>query len=285
MKNLFPSIIAFYWVLTSGLTAQIPNSNFENWTGNNPDPAGWYTWHNPTSPYVFITRSSLPCWGNYSLKSTVIPSQQPNVYISSPVHTGTSTNPYIPISVKPHELHGCFIFDRPANASVTFNATVNLKSNGVVIGSGTFSNALNVSSFQNFVVNISYTMPGIPDSVSIRFDFGLANPLTISENGAYYILDSLSFQNIDGIMEGHILTGFKSLPNPFSGITQLEFDEYLTGGTLRMFDARGMLVRELNNLYGRTLSIERGDLSPGVYFVIISGENQIPAGGKLLVQD
>ncbi len=191
------------------------NLNFENWTGANPDPAGWYCWNSPNSPYIFITKSTDVCNGNFSLKSEVVLSQQSGTYVCSPLQTGTaSTNSYIPISVKPNELRGCYKFNRPGSSSAVFSVSVKFKKNGNVIGSGTFTNTTNYSTYQTFIANITYSSSLTPDSVCIKLDLGLTNPLTISEFGAYFIVDSLSFQNINNISEYNHRDNLVVYPNP-----------------------------------------------------------------------
>lgn len=270
-----------FFIITAVSSVFGQNLNFENWTGANPDPAGWYCWNSPNSPYIFITKSTDVCNGNFSLKSEVVLSQQSGTYVCSPLQTGTvSTNSYIPISVKPNELRGCYKFNRPGSSAAIFSVSVKFKKNGNVIGSGTFTNSTNYSSYQTFIANITYTPALTPDSVSIKLDLGLTNPLTVSEMGAYFIVDSLSFQNINSVSELGNDLNLSIYPNPgrdkifVDGIGIGSNAHYMISDLAGKMMMRGELKEEK--------VIYLPEMEDGMYILRIN-QNSRPAISKMLL--
>lgn len=73
-------------------------------------------------------------------------------------------------------------------------------------------------------------------------------------------------------------------PNPFGSQTTVYLKTELQDGELTIWDATGKIVREVRNITGWQIRIDRNDLRSGVYFYTIRKGNNRVAAGKLLVE-
>ncbi len=77
--------------------------------------------------------------------------------------------------------------------------------------------------------------------------------------------------------------GMAIAPNPFSTQVTLTSSTELFQATFRLYTMQGQLVREIKNIYGNSLTIDRGNLSSGMYFGQLSQDGQILKASKLTV--
>lgn len=74
-------------------------------------------------------------------------------------------------------------------------------------------------------------------------------------------------------------------PNPFSNQTVLKLDDYLQNATLELFNSLGQKVKNINSLYGNSITLHRDNLPTGLYFYrLIQGEKMLKLD-KLLISD
>ena len=84
------------------------------------------------------------------------------------------------------------------------------------------------------------------------------------------------------------VTGNQSLkiyPNPFSSETRIELDPNVQYNTLTLYNALGQPVRQVAHVTGNYLTLQRGNLATGVYYIRLTGANHSCATGKLVVAD
>src|SRR6185369_14025941 len=201
-----------YSILMCALFAypQIPNPSFEVWTDS--FPSGWANFQGLT---YCISPNSNAHSGSTSAKSEALYS---GTCIQSYLITGTPSNQFVPISSKPLELHGWYIFHPLQNEN--FDANIYFKKNGLIIGTGFFVDYASSAVYNEFVINVTYSLPLQPDSFSIWFSIS-ANPLPC---GSYYIVDDLSFQNFVGINEYPQTFILDAFPNPFSESVSIKYN-------------------------------------------------------------
>jgi hypothetical protein len=72
-------------------------------------------------------------------------------------------------------------------------------------------------------------------------------------------------------------------PNPFSSQTTISFAETQTNTTVNIMDVLGNIVKTLS-FSGKQLTIERGELNTGVYFVQITDSNKSTINKKIIIQ-
>ena len=75
------------------------------------------------------------------------------------------------------------------------------------------------------------------------------------------------------------------LPNPFSSLATLNSDKPLVDGTLKLFNALGQQVRQVNNINGQTLTIQRDKLTSGLYYLQLTKDHQTIATNKIVITD
>jgi hypothetical protein len=277
MKKIYVSVL----ILLNSICAfaQIPNPSFEQWTFSQPD--GWRAYFNPpNSPYTFETQDPNAHDGSIAVKSEVILTgpvcNRSGLYTAS-----TNYNFFVPISVKPLELHGWYILNSDSNDH--FNAVVEFKNNGTVIGTGTFVDSLSNPAYQEFIVNITYTSILIPDSFSIIITFDYLSP-NHSHCGSYFIVDDLSFQNFVGINELAPNYSLKVSPNPFSDKTLLKYNvRDLNKIKTKVIDVFGREVSPRITIKQSEIEIERSNLTDGIYFIELWEDNKLIAKTRLVV--
>ena len=71
-------------------------------------------------------------------------------------------------------------------------------------------------------------------------------------------------------------------PNPFSSVAYLSINRNLENADLSIYDLQGQKVREINNISGQGVTINRDGLSNGLYFIRLKENNQIFTG-KLMI--
>lgn len=73
-------------------------------------------------------------------------------------------------------------------------------------------------------------------------------------------------------------------PNPFTSETVIILDSPLQNATLTLTDISGRRVREVRNLSGTAIAIDRQNLNCGFYYYQLLDSGQIVASGKLIAQ-
>ena len=74
-------------------------------------------------------------------------------------------------------------------------------------------------------------------------------------------------------------------PNPFSSQTTLQTDKTFKDATLTVYSLYGQSVKQINNLSGQTIILNRDNLPSGLYFVRLTEENKIITVDKLVIKD
>ncbi len=74
-------------------------------------------------------------------------------------------------------------------------------------------------------------------------------------------------------------------PNPFSNFTTLEFENPLQDeSTLSIISPSGRLLKQIRNINGSEVVIEREQLNSGIYFLQIWTDKGLMSNGKIVVQ-
>ena len=74
-------------------------------------------------------------------------------------------------------------------------------------------------------------------------------------------------------------------PNPFSDKTILQLDYPLQNATLTLYNSFGQVVKQMENLSGQTIALQRDDLPSGLYFLRLTEGNKVFATEKLVITD
>jgi hypothetical protein len=73
-------------------------------------------------------------------------------------------------------------------------------------------------------------------------------------------------------------------PNPFSVFTTIHFNVPLNSARLHVYDHQGQLQRNTGDLSGHSIKIEKGTLSPGLYYYKVTAEGRTITAGKLIIE-
>jgi hypothetical protein len=97
------------------------------------------------------------------------------------------------------------------------------------------------------------------------------------------LLFSTLTTGIENILESSNQTTI--YPNPFSATTILHTDNILKNATLTVYNSYGQKIKQLNQLFGETIILQRDNLPSGVYFIQLSQDNKLISTEKMVITD
>lgn len=82
-------------------------------------------------------------------------------------------------------------------------------------------------------------------------------------------------------------TSFEIYPNPFCSITTLEISENseFSNYELRIYDVMGREVKNVTDIHKGKNTIDKGNLTSGIYFYTLSNSKGISGSGKFIIKD
>lgn len=124
-----------------------------------------------------------------------------------------------------------------------------------------------------------------PDSLMIRFTF-ISD--TIETNREGWMIDdiltaSAEWQLCTGINE----TSTNSLsifPNPFSQQLTIESKEELKEANITIYNSTGTKVKEIRNVFGQSITLQRDNLPSGIYYLVITENGKTVGANKVIVE-
>lgn len=125
---------------------------------------------------------------------------------------------------------------------------------------------------------------GTPDTIGIPvgdFDYAYNTriqgiPLRI-DIGSY---ESGHSTDIIGHNNDDIVTIY---PNPFSTTTTINSDRCFENAILSIYNYYGQLVRQITDISGNTVTLHRGDLPAGIYFINLSEAEKVIYTNKIII--
>jgi hypothetical protein len=266
MKHLFCLLFAFFLMGLLPVLAQIPNPDFENWIGMEPE--GWSTTNVSGFAYP-VQRSPISHSGASSVKGEIVS------YFGSPWPANLLS--HFPVSQRHATLAGYYQFHPLASADSVF-IVVGMLKNGLTVGAGILTIKTQATSWTQFNIDILYSFGDIPDSASIFISLPAASGTV---TGSYFLFDDLAFTGISDIKEEEspgLAKEFQlkqNYPNPFNPTTNIEFSiPKLSNVNLTIYNQLGQVVTTLVNeaLPPKSYSVDwnAGDLPSGIYFYRIT---------------
>lgn len=163
-----------------------------------------------------------------------------------------------------------------------FNGVNDVDTSGLPLHvTGRFDN--NIFILTSVVADTTLIIPDITREI-IQDDDGndvlqLINPMM---GGTRYLVKDTGTVSIDQVTgRNHV----KAAPNPFQDQTLVTWDNAQNQTfQAHLFTLRGQVLRSYPNVTGNSLLIEKGDLSPGLYFLNIVNEAGNRETVKLLLQ-
>ena len=78
---------------------------------------------------------------------------------------------------------------------------------------------------------------------------------------------------------------FRIYPNPFSSSTTFQSYKFLKGATLTVYNSYGGTVKQIKNISGQTVTLQRDNLPSGLYFILLTEDNITLTVDKLVITD
>lgn len=250
----------------------IPNPDFENWSGDEPD--GWST-NNITGFAQPIQQSSTSYSGSYSAKAEIVS------YLGFPypawLSSGGSGEGFA-VSQRHARLTGYYQFHQMATDALFI--LVSMQKNGVGMGGGTFEVATQTSSWTQFTLDIFYASGETPDTAWIFIEVADTTGSSTT-TGSYALIDDLAFSGISDIRKDenpNLAREFElkqNYPNPFNPTTNIEFSIPQSADVkLVVYNQLGQtvatLVNERLSAGSYTVDWNAKGLPSGVYYYKIS---------------
>jgi len=88
-----------------------------------------------------------------------------------------------------------------------------------------------------------------------------------------------------GISEVNYTKKSTVYPNPFKSSATIELNKKLKNGALTVYNYLGQQVKQVNNINGQTITLNRDNLQSGMYLVHIFEDNQIIETGRIIISD
>lgn len=120
-----------------------------------------------------------------------------------------------------------------------------------------------------------------------------------ASGGGYRVYTKCSFQNGThlfgdseycgsftalGVAENQMMTNeIKFSPNPFVNVLSIDSDVALSNASVKLYDLQGKLVQEINHLNGTKITINRGNLSHGLYLIQLIQNGKMLQSAKIMV--
>ena len=101
----------------------------------------------------------------------------------------------------------------------------------------------------------------------------------------YGYFDLINLQQVTEINSLEQKKSVKLYPNPFNNQTTLRTGKKFHNATLTMNNTFGQIVKQMGNIYGQTIILERGNLPRGLYFIHLSENNKKIITKKLVITD
>jgi Secretion system C-terminal sorting domain len=273
MKNKFLFIIS---LLGLNAMAQIPNADFENWSGG--EPVGWTT-ANSSIPGS-TTQSGTAHSGSSSVQLNSV--QVASFYSAGSIVSGNDITQYFYNSGSPAALHGWYMLNSVGGDYISIDA-VDICYTDSAHGAGVKSLTTSTSVWKEFVVCENYVNACPGDSFSILI--WLTNQAVYTNSGSYARIDDLSFgpcvTAIDEVSSNVCLE--KVYPNPAKGTCNVIYSiptESMVG--MSIYDLSGRKVTDvLSDTYqssGRyKLPVDVTGLTNGMYLcmLMVNGEAYI----------
>lgn len=74
-------------------------------------------------------------------------------------------------------------------------------------------------------------------------------------------------------------------PNPFSSYLTIKSTRSLENATLKILNSLGQEIKQINNIFGEIITINRENISNGVYLITISENNKLLITDKIIICD
>lgn len=93
---------------------------------------------------------------------------------------------------------------------------------------------------------------------------------------------NLIYEGLDEINSDY---SFNCYPNPFSSQMTLQTNNVFKKATLTVYNSFGQQVKQIKNVSGQSFTLQRDNLSSGLYFLQLTQDNKILTTDKIVITD
>lgn len=124
------------------------------------------------------------------------------------------------------------------------------------------------------------------DSLMIKFIF-ISDSIETNREG--WLIDdiltaSAEWQLCSDIKESTINNSMRIYPNPFSQQTVIEFKDELNNSNINIYNSTGLKVKEIRNVFGQSILIQRENLPSGIYYLVITKNGKMVGKNKVVIE-
>jgi hypothetical protein len=135
-----------------------------------------------------------------------------------------------------------------------------------------------------------YTALGGEDYITIGnfSDDSSTNSLIFNPSAlprGYYRIDDVVISSLTGLESLQNNNNISIYPNPFTSQTTLRTENVFNDATITIYNMFGQIVKELKGISGQTITLNRDNLSNGMYFVKLIEENKITSLARTVIID
>jgi len=271
--------------------AELPNSNFENWTTADSGQDSLVGWSSSNSDVVeqlvSMEQSTDAFQGEYAVAlfttpfgftgaSTIGMMANGNAVFSTFNQVTYESGGGTPVSFQPTGLSGYYKFEssQPGDqgwAEVTltrYNETLGERDT-VSYGSLNFPPE---AEYAGFIIPLAELMPDTePDSITVLFYS--SNPATVETfyTNSTFLLDSLELWNDPtGFSFSDQTINRRVYPNPATDKLVVESDEAIDD--LMIFNSHGQFMKRIDTVLNNRLKVDVSEFPAGMYFFVFDGE-------------
>jgi hypothetical protein len=276
MKRAKLYMLLFFVFMFTTISAQIPNSGFENWSGS--DPVGWdnvnsvvliptyYTCTkgipgNPGASFLKLTTKSIPIVGLVQ-----------GIALSGILDKTTfSPKSGFPFNLRPKALTGNWQYKAFGNdqgfIAIAFTKWNTTTQNRDTISTTYYLLQDSVMSWENFSIPITFSNSTNPDTCLIVLS---SSSLTTPAANSYLYIDNLDFSFHTTISENiDIESNINIYPNPVTDQLRIEFQgkDNPSSFSYKIYNSLGQMVQSSGTFQHK--NIKTSGLSKGCYQLLI----------------
>ncbi len=126
--------------------------------------------------------------------------------------------------------------------------------------------------------------PTYCDSVVQQSSVNVSSSYTIHLSNGVPVF--YSWNNVLGVEENITsASNIKIYPNPFSSSTTLRTNNFVHNATLTVYNLYGQQVKQIKNISGQTITLQRDNLPSGLYLIRLTQDNKVITADKLVITD
>ncbi|HBS87847.1 MAG: hypothetical protein A2W91_10970 [Bacteroidetes bacterium GWF2_38_335] len=105
------------------------------------------------------------------------------------------------------------------------------------------------------------------------------------ERRGWNFIDNVQIMFINGMGEIYNNQAITIYPNPFSVETILQSNQVLKNAEVTLYNSSGQVIKQISNISGQSVSIQRDKLPGGLYFIQLTQNGILFATEKLVIID